>query len=547
MVRNGLRVGVIRILLLIAAFASSSAAQAQEPPALIELVQALSVGGYADKRKAIDALAERGDARAVPALEAMRAGALYTRLGDGAVVIAEETRDGFVLTRPITGAVLETVGADAIRRVRVNNSVRRTIRRAIARLTLLSPDAAVRAAAAEAAFQSRDASAMQTLRAALARETDGKARKKQGEALAAMTLADPTANGGADEAAVLEAISVLRRRGDADALRALTDIPPPDSEVAQAAVDEAVRAVERTIALWGVAQNVWFGLSYGSVLFLAAVGLAITFGVMGVINMAHGEMVMLGAYTTFVVQSVIQSAAPGLADWALLLAMPLAFAVSGLVGVGVERSVVRRLYKRPLETLLATWGVSLILQQAVRSIFGPSNLQVSNPGWMSGAFEVGLLSITFNRFWIFLFAFAVAGGILFVLKRTTFGAEIRAVTQNRAMAASMGVNTDRVDALTFGLGSGVAGVAGVALSQIGNVSPNLGQTYIIDSFMVVVLGGVGSVWGALIGADLLGVASKALEPWTGAVLAKVATLVFIIIFIQIRPRGLFAQRGRAVE
>ena len=294
-------------------------------------------------------------------------------------------------------------------------------------------------------------------------------------------------------------------------------------------------------------QNVAYGVSLGSVLLLAAVGLAITFGQMGVINMAHGEMVMIGAYTTFVVQELIRTHAPGLFDASLFIAVPLAFLIAGAIGVAIERGIIRFLYGRPLETLLATWGLSLILQQAVRSLFGPSNREVGTPGWMSGAFELGGLSLTYNRVAIVVFSLAVFAALLLVLRQTALGLQVRAVTQNRRMAASMGIKTDRIDALTFGLGSGVAGIAGVALSQIDNVSPNLGQSYIIDSFMVVVFGGVGNLWGTLVGALSLGIANKFLEPYAGAVLGKIILLIAIILFIQKRPRGLFALKGRAVE
>jgi urea transport system permease protein len=263
--------------------------------------------------------------------------------------------------------------------------------------------------------------------------------------------------------------------------------------------------------------------------------------------MAHGEMVMLGAYTAFVVQELIRAYEPALFDYSLAIAIPLAFAVAGSVGILVERGIIRFLYGRPLETLLATWGLSLVLQQAVRTAFGPTNKDVGNPSWMSGAFDLGQITITYNRLWIIVFALLTFVGLLAILRCTRLGLEMRAVTQNRAMAASMGIRTSRIDALTFGLGSGVAGLAGVALSQIDNVSPNLGQGYIIDSFMVVVFGGVGNLWGTLVGAFTLGIANKFLEPYAGAVLGKIAILVLIILFIQRRPRGLFALKGRAVE
>ena len=282
-------------------------------------------------------------------------------------------------------------------------------------------------------------------------------------------------------------------------------------------------------------------------LLLAAIGLAITFGVMGVINMAHGEMVMIGAYTTFVVQEIIRQNAPWMFDSSLFIAIPIAFLVAGAIGVAIERGIIRFLYGRPLETLLATWGISLILQQAVRTIFGPTNKQVGTPSWMSGSFELGLLQITYNRLAIVVFALIVFFLLMAVLKKTPLGLQMRAVTQNRPMASAMGIRTPWVDAMTFGLGSGIAGMAGVALSQIDNVSPNLGQSYIIDSFMVVVFGGVGNLWGTLVGAFTLGIANKFLEPYAGAVLGKILVLVFIILFIQKRPRGLFALRGRAIE
>ena len=322
-----------------------------------------------------------------------------------------------------------------------------------------------------------------------------------------------------------------------------TDTPPAVLRAAQS----AIAAIEANLAAWTAVQNAWYGLSLGSVLLLAAIGLAITFGVMGVINMAHGEMVMLGAYVTFVVQELIRTHNPALFDYSLVMAVPLAFVVAGGLGMLIERGIIRFLYGRPLETLLATWGLSLILQQAVRTIFGPTNREVGAPSWMSGAFEVGQITITYNRLWIICFTLAVFVALLAMLRFTRLGLEMRAVTQNRAMAASMGIHTARVDALTFGLGSGIAGIAGVALSQIDNVSPNLGQGYIIDSFMVVVFGGVGNLWGTLVGAFTLGIANKFLEPYAGAVLGKITILMLIILFIQKRPRGLFALKGRAVE
>jgi urea transport system permease protein len=314
-----------------------------------------------------------------------------------------------------------------------------------------------------------------------------------------------------------------------------------------AAIAKAVASIDQNLAIWHIVQSVYYGISLGSVLLLAAFGLAITFGVMGVFNMAHGEMVMIGAYTTFVVQEIIRTRAPFLFDWSLAIAVPLAFVVAGAVGIAIERTIIRFLYGRPLETLLATFGLSLVLQQAVRVAFGPSNREVGNPSWMSGSFDLAGLTLTNNRMWIIVFAALVLMALMVVLRRTSFGLQMRAVTQNRRMASSMGIRTSWVDALTFGVGSGVAGIAGVALSQLDNVSPNLGQGYIIDSFMVVVFGGVGNLWGTLVGALSLGVANKILEPVAGAVLGKIIVLVLIVLFIQRKPRGLFPLKGRAAE
>jgi urea transport system permease protein len=325
----------------------------------------------------------------------------------------------------------------------------------------------------------------------------------------------------------------------------LQDLAANDSDAAvKKAASDALVSIEERIAYYGKIETLFFGLSLGSVLVLAAIGLAITFGVMGVINMAHGELIMLGAYTTYVVQLWL----PELINYSVLIAIPLAFLVSGSVGILIERGVIRHLYGRPLETLLATFGISLILQQVVRSIFSPLNRAVEAPSWMSGVWQVNeALALTWNRLYIILFSLMVFALLFFILKKTRLGLMVRAVSQNRSMARAMGVRSSWVDAMTFGLGSGIAGVAGVALSQLTNVGPNLGQSYIIDSFMVVVFGGVGNLWGTLVAGLGLGVVNKILEPWSGAVLAKILVLIFIILFIQKRPRGMFPQKGRAAD
>jgi urea transport system permease protein len=407
----------------------------------------------------------------------------------------------------------------------------------------LSSDPGKRFEAAQAVFKSRDVNALPALDAAIGKETNSGIKRALTEARAAVMLYKPDTS----EADKLDAIAVIKARGDQEAMALLAGVPADAPAAVKRAATDGVSAIQSQLAMWAAVQNAWYGLSLGSVLLLAAIGLAITFGVMGVINMAHGEMVMIGAYVTFVVQELIRAHNPALFDYSLLFAVPLAFLVSGVIGILIERGVIRFLYGRPLETLLATWGISLILQQAVRTMFGPTNREVGNPSWMSGAFELGQITVTYNRLWIIVFTLAVFVGLLALLRFTRIGLEMRAVTQNRPMAAAMGIRTSRVDALTFGLGSGIAGIAGVALSQIDNVSPNLGQSYIIDSFLVVVFGGVGNLWGTLVGAFTLGIANKFLEPFAGAVLGKIAILVLIILFIQKRPRGLFALKGRAVE
>jgi urea transport system permease protein len=393
-------------------------------------------------------------------------------------------------------------------------------------------------------FKTRDASLLPLLEKASARETDAGVHARMQRAIAAIQAS--SAQTGSDRIA---AIGTLAAFADPDVRALLATIAAADAEApVREAAGHALDRVEQRLALWGVVGNIFQGVSLGSVLLLAAVGLAITFGVMGVINMAHGEMVMLGAYVTYVVQDLFRQHAPGALDVSILVAVPVAFLFTGLVGVLIERGIIRYLYGRPLETLLATFGLSLVLQQAVRTVFGPSNREVGNPSWMSGSLDlVGGLTLTYNRIWIIVFSLVVFALLILLIRGTAFGLQMRAVTQNRRMAASMGIRTGRVDALTFGLGSGIAGMAGVALSQIDNVSPNLGQSYIIDSFMVVVFGGVGNLWGTLVGALSLGLVNKFLEPYAGAVLGKILVLVAIILFIQKRPRGLFALKGRAVE
>jgi urea transport system permease protein len=526
------------LVLALGLIAASMTGSRAEPYA--DALLHFSADSFDETIEGINAVVASGNPLAATVISALQEGRLLFSAESKRVFIRDQSDQ---LVDAATGqAAAGALPAD-LAPVRLNNRLRRIVEAALGSLTLLALDPARRLEAAQAVFKSKDASALPSLDQAIAKETDRRVKQALIEARAAVVLYLDNAS----DADKIDAIGVIRQRGDQDALGLLGGLPATVSPAVAKAATDAIASIESNLAIWTALQNTWYGLSLGSVLLLAAIGLAITFGVMGVINMAHGEMVMLGAYTTFVVQEVIRAENPSLFDYSLAIAVPLAFVVAGSIGILIERGIIRFLYGRPLETLLATWGLSLILQQGVRTIFGPTNKDVGNPSWMSGSFDLGHMTITYNRLWIIVFTLLIFVGLLALLRFTRFGLEMRAVTQNRAMAASMGIRTSRIDALTFGLGSGIAGLAGVALSQIDNVSPNLGQGYIIDSFMVVVFGGVGNLWGTLVGAFTLGIANKFLEPYAGAVLGKIGILVLIILFIQKRPRGLFALKGRAAE
>jgi urea transport system permease protein len=497
---------------------------------------AISPSSFDSVRQGVEQLAVSGDPRAAVVIGALHDGTLYAN--DDHALFIQQPDGTYVEAR--TGKPAPDVTDDDVKAVRVNNAVRGAIDGALGSLQLFAPDAATRLQAASAVFTLHDPAALPALSKAIAKETDPEVKRRMEQAQAAAVLSAPDAS----QADRLAAVATLRARGDQDSRSLLSALAGESGPVGDAAA-AAVVSIDRILQIWSVAQSVYYGISLGSVLLLAAAGLAITFGVMGVINMAHGEMVMIGAYVTFVVQQLMHAYLPSLYSISLLIAVPMAFLVSGGVGVVVERSLIRWLYGRPLETLLATWGLSLVLQQVVRSLFGANNRDVDTPGWMSGAYQLGGLTLTWNRMYIILFAFLVIAALMAALRYTPLG--LRAVTQNRRMAAAMGIRTPWIDALTFGLGSGVAGIAGVALSQIDNVSPNLGQGYIIDSFMVVVFGGVGNLWGTTLGALTLGIVNKFLEPIAGAVLGKIVVLVLLILFVQRNPRGMFPLKGRAVE
>jgi urea transport system permease protein len=523
-------------------FAVARPAQAADLPTLIA---ALGAEDFDGRITAVDALGAFGDGHAIPALQALNDGNLYTTTADKRVVIAEAQGSVYKLTDPVTLAPLGEAASDAVDKIRVNNRLRGSIAGALSRLMLFSADREDRLSAARDALKHGSTEAAETLEKALAAEKDPELRAVMQSSLFAIRL-----NAGTPEQRIA-AIKGLAGSNDPEigSLLAQLAAAPDTSAAVRAAASQALSSLEQRQFYIGLGLNLFQGISLGSVLLLAAIGLAITFGVMGVINMAHGEMIMLGAYSAYVVQEIFRAMVPwSLFGWYLIVAVPVAFAVAGTVGILLERCVIRFLYGRPLETLLATWGISLMLQQAVRMIFGAPNKEVSNPAWMTGGFEaIGGFFVTWNRLAIIVFCFVVLALLVVIVQRTHFGLQMRAVTQNRDMARAMGIPSARIDALTFGLGSGIAGMAGVALSQIGNVSPNLGTIYIVDSFLVVVFGGVGSLTGTLVGAMGLGIVNKFLEPVAGAVLGKVVILVAIILFIQRHPRGLFALKGRTAE
>jgi urea transport system permease protein len=493
----------------------------------------LSRAGFREKTELAERLAGFEDPRVPVLLETLLAGDLYADPATGALFVGKDA------PAPLVGATEASAPPDKLRKVITNNSLRRALRPLLAATRLRDPDPAVRAQAARTLVGDVPPALTPTLEQVTAAEQHPQVRRALRIALASVHLAD------ADPGVRGAAVQVLAAHSDKQILTLIEQRArqEQDPEVS-AALAEAIASLQAREKWFAFLGDLFFGLSLGSVLLLAAVGLAITFGVMGVINMAHGEMIMLGAYTTYVVQLLM----PNHIELSLAVAVPAAFLVSGLVGIAIERGVIRFLYGRPLETLLATFGISLVLQQLVRTIFSPLNKSVITPDWLSGSWQLnGMLSLTYNRLYIILFALAVLVTLVGLLRKTPIGLQMRAVTQNRAMASSMGIRTGRVDALTFGLGSGVAGIAGVALSQLTNVGPNLGQSYIIDSFLVVVFGGVGSLFGTFVAAMSLGVVTKFAEPLVGAVLAKILILVFVILFIQRRPRGLFALKGRFVE
>tara|TARA_B100001079_G_scaffold40232_1_gene31604 strand:- start:9724 stop:11358 length:1635 start_codon:yes stop_codon:yes gene_type:complete len=511
----------------------------QAPSSLEEIVQALATARRNEIPALVENIAELEDSRRRSFLESMLEGQIYFTRQEERVVKAVRIEEQFQISDSLTGEDLGLVGTRAVGRVSVNNSLRRNLRLLIAGIDLENEDPEIRLSAVEYLVSQAATESREQLLQLKTVEIDNAVSQaiEEGLALVDLSSEDPSLR-----SAALDQLSGNLKNTIRNAIRQIAE-GDPDPDI-QTKAEEILYSIQSKVELYGYVQTLFFGLSLGSVLLLAAIGLAITFGVMGVINLAHGELIMLGAYTTYVVQQTF----PNSIELSLLIAVPAAFIVSGLFGIAIERGIIRFLYGRPLETLLATFGISLILQQLVRTVFSPQNRPVSNPDWMSGQWQLNeVLAFNYNRLYILIFCIIVFALLSLLLKKTKLGIEVRAVAQNRAMAKAIGVRSSWVDALTFGLGSGLAGIAGVALSQLTNVGPNLGQAYIVDSFMVVVFGGVGNLWGTFYGSFILGITNKIMEPWAGAVVAKILILVFIILFIQKQPKGLFPQKGRGME
>lgn len=507
---------------------------AEAPTDFAGLVQQLATGSLSERGDTVKQIALLKDPRSTVIIAALEQGNLYA--DNISIKVAIKDEGGNFVDAVAQSAITSDISN--FKKIPVNNSLRNQLRSLSAQLNLSSPDEAVRLGAVKRLLNDGlDADSAAILEEQAKTEPVKNIKSAMGIALALFELKNP------DEKTRIAAVDSLRGSLEPEARSALTETSTSDeSEAVRNTAISALKSIENTISYYRLGETIFFGLSLGSVLLLSAIGLAITFGVMGVINMAHGELMMIGAYCTWVIQQLF----PNHISYSLLMAVPTAFIVAGAVGVAIERGVIRFLYGRPLETLLATFGLSLVLQQAARSLFSPLNRAVSLPEWMSGSLTINpVLSITYNRLYILIFAILIFFMLLMILKKTSLGLKVRAVSQNRTMARAVGVRASWVDALTFGLGSGIAGVAGVALSQLTNVGPNLGQAYIIDSFMVVVFGGVGNLWGTLVGAMGLGIINKFLEPYAGAVLAKVLVLVLLILFIQKKPKGMFPQKGRA--
>jgi urea transport system permease protein len=542
---------IFLLLLLLFISGQSDALQANQNEVataeLSDLVKQLPRTKLSKMAPLIEKISQTKQPQTRAILQFMLEGELYYIKANKLVVRAQSAEGGlYQLSNVLNQEPLNAVKKSKISKVRTNNRLRSSLRNIIAKIDLTDDNKKVRLQAVQQLLSSPSKQSAAIITELIENEKD-----QDVQTLMATTLSLQQLKIGNFD----EKISALKQLGSSleptvknEIVRLLENLPEKELTTEQQTLKLALKntldEIENRAGFYSAIETIFFGLSLGSVLLLAAIGLAITFGVMGVINMAHGEMIMLGAYTTY----VIQLAFPSMIEYSLLIAVPAAFLVSGFVGILIERGVIRFLKGRPLETLLATFGISLVLQQLVRTIFSPLNRQVISPEWMSGSWQINpIFSLTYNRLYIILFSIFVFVSLLMILKKTSLGLHVRAVSQNRDMARALSVKSDWVDAITFGLGSGIAGVAGVVLSQLTNVGPNLGQAYIIDSFLVVVFGGVGNLWGTLVAAMSLGLTNKFLEPLTGSVLANIIVLVGLVLFIQKRPKGLFPQKGRSAD
>ncbi len=506
-----------------------------------EDLKSLKINSLKNNQVIIEQLAEKysDDERLNRLLSSVKEGNLYYIKKSGEFIVVENiVEKKYYSTSLSSSKKLEAFTKKEIVKIKTNNKLRSIIQNKLAQINLFSNNFKTRLNSAKDILSTLNLEHKELIQKALIKEQNSQVKDVLQEAITILNAKYPKSE--QEQIKAVEELNSYISNQTTNVLKEIISTTNSSQELLKAA-KKSLDVIQTKHSFYSFIEKAFFGLSMGSILLLAAIGLAITFGVMKIINMAHGEMMMIGAYTTYTLQQIM----PNLIEYSIIIAIPVAFLVSALVGVIIERLVIRHLYGRQLETLLATFGISLILQQLVRTIYSPLNQEVKTPSWMSGAWEINsALSLTYNRLYIIIFAFLVFIGILLLLNKTSLGLKVKAVTQNRQMAQAMGIKTSHVDIITFALGSGIAGVAGVALSQLTNVGPNLGQAYIVDSFMVVVFGGVGNLWGTLVGAIALGEINKFMEPVAGAVLAKVIILVFIILFIQKRPRGLFPQKGR---
>lgn len=539
---------LLSLLVALLTISVSSVAKAQAPSDDVRQVLSDLILETGDQDETLSKLSRFGDDIIRDVVEAWRVGRISI-IDDGAdpIVLVKENQ---TYTELLTNDLFNG-DASAAKISRAGRSLRKKLSRLVDVIELASPDLGKRAEAALKLGAGQNPDYLPELEARLPEQPVGHARDAFQEAIYLSKLSN-----GSDA----EKLAAVRWLGEnhsvisRDLIQLLVgSLEEDQSSEAELIREQAASALTKIAAYEKRVENLgtlFRGLSSGSVLLIVAYGLAITFGLMGVINMAHGEFIAIGAYTVYVVQTWFGSMFPpgsvGYESY-FFVAIPAAFFVAAICGALLERGVIRFLYKRPLESLLATWGVSLILQQLLRMTFGPNSVQVSSPEWLSGSFLVAGVTVTYNRLFVIFFAGVVVLVTWFLLRRTRMGLQIRATMQNRAMASSLGIAATKVNVLTFAFGSGLAGLAGAFLSQIGNVGPEMGGDYIVDSFMVVVIGGVGNLMGAAVSSLGIGMIDQGLQPVLGPVMGKICVLFAIILFLQWKPGGLFPSRSRSLD